>query len=390
MFTYILVISSQFVKSYFSKYYTFVHYFCFVYFTKHFKRFEMKNQKNKYHGRGISENPSGRFEKYSVEWDQQWTDEEQAPKTQYITDRSQTIITYNSSPDVGFGASINPYRGCEHGCAYCYARPTHEYFGYSIGTDFETKILVKVNAPHLLRKELASPKWKPQPLAISGVTDPYQPIERRLKIIRQCLEILVQFRNPVIIVTKNHLVTRDLDLLRQLADYKAAKVYLSITTLNKALSRKMEPRTSIPARRLEAIETLSNAGVPTGVLVAPIIPALTDHETFAIIKSAKDAGAAFASYIVLRLPFGLKSIFEAWLTENYPDKKSKVLNRIKEIRGGALYDSRFEKRMVGDGIFAEQVSKFFRTACRKAGLNHKDFSLSTKNFVRSGQMNLAF
>jgi DNA repair photolyase len=350
----------------------------------------MKTEKSKYYSRGISENPAGRFEKYSVERDQQWLDEEEAPKTQYITDRSRTIITYNSSPDVGFDASINPYRGCEHGCAYCYARPTHEYFGYSIGTDFESKILVKENAPHLLRKELASPKWKPQPLAISGVTDPYQPIERRLKITRECLEILVQFRNPVVVVTKNHLVTRDVDLLQQLAVYNTVKVYLSITTLNKELSRKMEPRTSIPARRLEAIETLAKSGIPTGVLVAPIIPALTDHEIFSIIKNAENAAAGFASYIVLRLPFGLKSFFEKWLEKHYPDQKNKVLNRVKEMRGGALYDSQFDKRMIGEGIYSEQISKFFKTACRKVGLEHKDSSLSTKNFLRPGQTNLSF
>jgi DNA repair photolyase len=250
--------------------------------------------------------------------------------------------------------------------------------------------LVKENAPQLLRKELASHKWKPQPLAISGVTDPYQPAERKFRITRQCLEVLVQFRNPVVIITKNHLVTRDIDLLQELAAFSAIKVFVSIPTLDKELSGKLEPRTSGPERRLIAIQKLSQSGVPVGVLVAPIIPALTDHEIFSVAKKAKMARAEFASYIALRLPYALKSLFENWLDMNYPDKKDKVLNRIRGIRGGKLYDSEFSQRMVGDGLFSEQIANSFKIACASAGLPMKGPNISAKDFIRQGQMKMLF
>ncbi|MFQ5989902.1 MAG: PA0069 family radical SAM protein [Candidatus Methylomirabilales bacterium] len=334
-------------------------------------------------GRGAAENPPNRFETLSYVRDTEETDpEDPAPNTQFLKDPSRSLIAYNESPDVGFEASINPYRGCEHGCIYCYARPTHEYLGFSAGLDFETKILVKEDAPELLRLELSSPRWKPQPLAISGVTDPYQPVERRLRLTRQCLEVLAEFRNPVVIITKNYLVTRDLDLLGELARHDAVAVYLSVTTLEASLARTMEPRTSQPARRLAAIEALAHAGVPTGVLVAPVIPGLTDHEMPAIIAAAAKAGARFAGYVLLRLPHAVAPLFEAWLTEHQRLKKNKVLNRIRSMRGGRLNDPRFGSRMKGEGIFAEQIAGLFSVACRKAGMGSRDLHLSTAAFQR--------
>src|SRR2546425_7907726 len=269
--------------------------------------------------RGAAETPPNRFEKIALERDPDWSDpDEPAPQTQFFKDQSDSIINYNESPDVGFEASVNPYRGCEHGCIYCYARSFHEYLGFSSGLDFETKIMVKENAPELLRRELISPKWKPKVIALSGVTDCYQPVERKLNLTRRCLEVLANFRNPVAIVTKNHLVTRDLDVLGELARHDAAAVFISITTLDTELRKVMEPRTSPPASRLSAIETLANAGIPVGVLVAPVIPGLTDHETPAIIAAAVQAGAQFAGYVVLRLPHAVAPLFEPWLARQFP------------------------------------------------------------------------
>lgn len=332
-------------------------------------------------GRGAAENPPNRFETLSYVRDLDELDAESpAPETQFVKDPSRSLIAYNESPDVGFEASINPYRGCEHGCSYCYARPTHEYLGFSAGLDFETKILVKENAPALLRRELSSPRWKPQPLAISGVTDPYQPVERHLRLTRGCLEVLAAFRNPVVIITKNSLVTRDLDLLTELAGHHAAAVYLSITTLDASLARTMEPRTSHPTRRLAAIEALARAAVPVGVMVAPVIPGLTDHEMPAIIAAAAKAGATFAGYIPLRLPHAVAPLFEVWLSQHLPGKKDRVLNRIRAIRGGRLNDPRFGSRMKGKGIFAKQIEDLFTLACRKAGLGERNLDLSGAAF----------
>ena len=334
-------------------------------------------------GRGAARNPPNRFEILAYHPDPEGVDPEgPAPETQFFKDPSRSLITVNDSPDVGFEASINPYRGCEHGCIYCYARPTHEYLGFSAGLDFETKILVKEDAPELLRRELSSPRWKPQVLAISGVTDPYQPVERRLQLTRRCLAVLAEFRNPVIIITKNHLVTRDLDLLGELARHEAAAVYLSVTTLDARLARTMEPRTSHPTRRLAAIEALSRAGVPTGVLVAPVIPGLTDHEMPAIISRAAEGGAQYAGYVLLRLPHAVAPIFEAWLAEHRPARKDKVLNRIRAIRGGRLNDPRFGSQMKGEGIFAEQIADLFALACRKAGIGGRGPNISTAAFRR--------
>jgi DNA repair photolyase len=334
-------------------------------------------------GRGAASNPPNRFEKISLERDADWNPEDDpAPRTQFLRDLSQTIISYNDSPDIPFKASLNPYRGCEHGCAYCYARPTHEYLGFSAGLDFETKIMVKENAPELLRRELASPKWKPQTLAMSGVTDPYQPVERRLQLTRRCLAVLAEFRNPVSVTTKNFLVTRDLDLLRELAAHHAVTVHLSINSLDSELTRKLEPRAASPSLRLAAVEALAKAGVPVGVLVAPLIPALNEHEMPSVLAAAKAAGAGWAYTEIVRLPLAVAPIFEQWLEQNVPGKRDKVLNRIRAMRGGKLNDPRFGARMRGEGILADQISQMFHVARRKVGLPEDGPELSTAAFRR--------
>ena len=343
------------------------------------------------HGRGAVENPPNRFERAAYERDIEWDEPgDPAPKTKFYRDVSASIITRNDSPDVGFEASINPYRGCEHGCIYCYARPYHEHLGFSAGLDFETKIVVKENAPELLRRELSSPKWKPQALAMSGVTDPYQPIERRLQLTRQCLQVLVEFRNPVVIITKNLLVTRDIDLLADLARDNAAAVFLSVTTLDADLARIMEPRTAQPAARLRAIKELTIAGVPVGVMVAPVIPGLTDHELPAIVKAAANAGARFAGMVPVRLPYAVADLFQQWLERHLPERKDKVLAQIRAIRNGKLNDSDFGSRMTGHGMFARQMAKMFAVACRRAGFPERGPHLSTAAFRRpsSAQMEL--
>ena len=332
-------------------------------------------------GRGAAGNPANRFDKIHLERDPDWdSSEDPAPATQFLRDTTATIITRNDSPDLGFKASLNPYRGCEHGCVYCYARPTHEYLGFSAGLDFETKIMVKENAPELLRRELASPKWRPQVIAMSGVTDCYQPVERKLKLTRRCLEVLADFRNPVGIVTKNHLITRDLDLLVELAKFDAVVVFVSVTTLDAALAAKLEPRASLPKHRLAAIEALSRAGVAVGVMVAPVIPALNDHEIPAILKAAAQAGAKSAGYVALRLPFGLAPLFEEWLAQHYPDRKEKVLGRLRAARGGKLNDPNYGTRMTGEGILADQWAALFSVAARQAGLPERGPEVSATSF----------
>jgi DNA repair photolyase len=330
--------------------------------------------------RGATINPAGRFEKLEVSLDEGFDAEARNPETVYLRDDTQTVISYTDSPDIDFGASINPYRGCEHGCAYCYARPYHEYLGFSAGLDFETRILVKVAAPELLRGELSSPRWRPQLLAMSGVTDCYQPIERKLQLARRCLQVLAEFRNPVTIVTKNYLVTRDADILRDLAAFEAACVNLSITTLDAGLARRLEPRASLPGHRLKAIERLSSDGIPVAVLVSPVIPGLNDHEMPAILSAARRAGAKRAGYSLLRLPYGVKEIFSEWLAQHLPDSREKILGRIRDVRGGALNDSRFGKRMRGEGAQADSIRRLFEICVAREGLNKEPFRLSTDAF----------
>ena len=343
----------------------------------------------KLRGRGAASNPANRFERLSYQvsdWDEC---DDPLRQTILLKDDTRTIINYNDSPDVGFSASINPYRGCEHGCIYCFARPNHEYLGFSAGLDFETKILVKENAAQLLRRELSSPKWEPQVIAISGVTDAYQPIDRRLQLTRRCLEVLVEFQNPVVIITKNELVKRDIDLLAKLARLDGALVFVSVTSLDGDLAGELEPRASQPLRRLAAIEALSAAGIPTGALVAPVIPGLTDHEMPRILTAVARAGAVAAGYVPLRLPYGVAPLFEEWLTLHRPLQKDKILNRIREIRGGRLNDPNFGSRLQGTGAYAEHLSELFEVSCRKAGLNSRRPVLSAAAFRRPGSVQMS-
>jgi len=334
-------------------------------------------------GRGASWNPQNRFESIEYVIDEDVPPDEQPDRnTEFFRDPARTIIAYNDSPDVGFEASINPYRGCEHGCIYCFARPTHEYLGFSAGLDFESRIMVKEDAPEMLRQELLSPKWNPQAIAISGVTDAFQPIERKLEVTRRCLAVLAEFRNPVVIITKNHLVTRDIDHLSELARHDAALVYVSITTLDPALARSMEPRASTPEMRFEAVRQIAAAGIPVGVMVAPVVPAITDHEMPRILAAAAEAGAHSAGYTVLRLPWAVSPLFQQWLEEHFPDRKEKVLSRIRDLRDGKLYDSTWGVRGRGTGLFADQIGQIFEIAARKAGLNKRSFELSTAAFRR--------
>jgi len=334
-------------------------------------------------GRGTADNPPNRFVQMDFVPDYDELDPEApGPGTVFLRDATKTIIARNDSPDVGFSASVNPYRGCEHGCIYCFARPTHEYFGLSAGLDFETKIFVKDDAPELLRQALASPRWEPEVIAMSGVTDCYQPVERKLRLTRRCLEVLAEFRNPVAIVTKNHLVTRDADILGEMAAWNGSAVNLSITSLDEKLQRVMEPRTSTPKRRLEAVEALAKAGIPVRVLAAPMIPGLNDHELPRIIRAAADAGARGATYIPLRLPWAVKELFDRWLATHFPDRREKVLHRIREIRGGKLNDAGFGSRMRGEGEYADQLRALYRAAVRKAGLDGEHPALSTAHFRR--------
>lgn len=339
-------------------------------------------------GHGAASNPPSRFDRLHYEAeaaeDVGLEPEELAPDldVRYLRDPSRSIVSTNDSPDVGFDASVNPYRGCLHGCSYCFARPTHEYLGLSAGLDFETRILVKEDAPALLRRALSARSWRPRVVALSGVTDAYQPVERRLGLSRRCLEVLRDFRNPVAIVTKSRLVARDADLLAELAHYDAAAVSISITTLDPALQRRMEPRAPRPALRLAAIQTLARAGVPVGVLVAPVVPGLTEHELPAILRAAAEAGAGHAGYVVLRLPHGVKELVDEWLARHYPERRDKVLNRVRALRDGRLYDPRFGTRQRGAGPYAAQIAQLFAMGRRRAGIPDAHPALSTAHFRR--------
>ena len=315
-------------------------------------------------GRGAALNPTGRFEPLRRIWDEDGVDpsvfdgpeESVSLQTTYLRDKPRTVIVTNDSPDIGFDASLNPYRGCSHGCTYCYARPYHEYLGLSAGLDFETKILVKEDAPTLLRAALAKRGYRLRPLALSGVTDCYQPIERELEITRRCVQVLAAARHPLGIVTKNHLVTRDIDLLRALVPHRAVRVAVSITTLDTGLARSMEPRTSSPKMRLAAVRALHDAGIPVIVLVAPVIPGLTDREIPAILAAAREAGATDAGWTLLRLPHGVEAIFFDWLERHAPDRRSKVEALLRDVRQGDLSDARFRHRMRGTGAYADHLA----------------------------------
>lgn len=316
-------------------------------------------------GRGTKLNPTSRFEALEIAPDPGAELGQPSPLTRFYRDSARSVLVEIDSPDVGYEVGINPYRGCEHGCAYCFARPNHEYLGLSAGLDFETKILVKHEAPTLLREALRRRSWRVRPILFSGNTDPYQPVEQRLRLTRRCLAVLSEARQPVALITKNAAVTRDLDLLRDLAAHDAVRVTLSVTSLRRDLQRLMEPRTSTPQARLGAIKTLSEAGIPVGVNLAPVIPGLTDEEIPAILEAARNAGAAWAGYILLRLPHGVKNLFEDWLREHLPDRTDRVLNKLREMYGGALYDGTFGVRGRGSGPYADQLKGLFRTTARR-------------------------
>ncbi|MCK9908917.1 PA0069 family radical SAM protein [Microbacteriaceae bacterium K1510] len=346
-------------------------------------------------GRGAQSNASGRYEPLArIAFDDGWQSLEDLPpfKTTVQVDATRKIITRNDSPDIGFDRSINPYRGCEHGCVYCFARPTHAYLGLSPGLDFESKLFVKPEAAELLERELSSPNYQPKVIAIGTNTDPYQPIDRRYQVMRRILEALDRAGHPVGIVTKSALVLRDLDILARMAERKLAKVALSVTTLDAELARKMEPRAATPMRRLEALRRLSQAGVPTTVMVAPIVPALNDMEIERILEAAVTAGVKEAGYVLLRLPLEVRDLFREWLMANYPDRYRHVMKLIRDMRGGKDYDSTWGKRMKGTGPYAWMIGRRFELACEKLGINKARTTLSTQAFrapkAGSEQLNL--
>jgi DNA repair photolyase len=337
-------------------------------------------------GRGASINPPNRFERLSIAPpgpDESIDPGEDRPlPTTFFRDSSRSVLSRNDSPDIPFTYSLNPYRGCEHGCAYCYARPSHEYLGFSAGLDFETKILVKEDAPELLRREMSRPSWTPQMVALCGNTDPYQPVERRLRITRGCLGVFLDMRNPVGIITKNALILRDLDLIASLASMRLAAVTVSVTSLRADLLRTLEPRTSTPVKRFEAVERLSAAGVPVSVFVAPVIPGLNDHEIPAILAEAAARGATHASYTMLRLPGPVEPVFLDWLKRELPDAAKKVEGRLREARGGKLNDARFGKRMSGEGESAAAIRSLFRITAARLGLDGDGPGFDTSLFRR--------
>src|SRR3954465_5946844 len=334
-------------------------------------------------GRGAQSNASGRFEAEArVAFDDGWQSLEELPpfKTTVGIDTSRKVITRNESPDIGFDRSINPYRGCEHGCVYCFARPTHAYLGLSPGLDFESKLFVKPNAAELLERELSAPNYSPRRIAIGTNTGPYQPIEKQYQVMRRILEVLDRFGHPVGIVTKSALVTRDIDILSRMANRNLAKVALSVTTLDPKLARVMEPRAATPSRRLDALRQLSEAGVPTSVMVAPVIPAINDAEIERILDSAAAVGVKEAGYVLLRLPLEVRDLFREWLMANFPDRYRHVFKLIRETRGGRDYDSNWGKRMTGAGPIAWMIGRRFEAACEKLGFNQDRTKLTTDHF----------
>ncbi|WOO39635.1 PA0069 family radical SAM protein [Rubellicoccus peritrichatus] len=346
-------------------------------------------------GRGIASNPRNRFEQteYIPEPDSGIHDPNNKVQTRYFEDHTSDIISRNNSPDIPFSVGVNPYRGCEHGCVYCYARPTHEYLGFSSGLDFETKIMFKPKAPELLRKALGSRRWKPEPIAMSGVTDPYQPVERSLKITRGCLEVICAARQPVALITKNALIQRDIDLLAELAKWQCVVVNISITTLDSRLGRLMEPRTASPRQRLETVSKLRAAEIPVGVMIAPVIPGLNDEEIPSIIESAASAGALWFNTVPIRLPYSVKDVFRDWLQLNFPNKYEKIVSRIKDMRGGKLNDPNLRSRMRGEGIWPEQIKALRLLGLRRAKVVPYKATLTSEHFQppeSNGQMRMNF
>jgi DNA repair photolyase len=334
-------------------------------------------------GRGAASNQSGRYEPIArIAFDDGWRSLDELPefKTTVTVDSTRKIITRNESPDISFDRSINPYRGCEHGCIYCFARPTHAFLGLSPGLDFESKLFAKPEAAALLERELSAPNYQPKVIAIGTNTDPYQPIERQYQVMRRILEVLERAGHPVGIVTKSALVLRDLDILSRMAERNLAKVALSVTTLDADLARKMEPRAATPMRRLETLRRLSQAGVPTTVMVAPIIPALNDAEIERILDAASVAGVKEAGYVLLRLPLELRDLFSDWLKEHYPDRHQHVFKLIRDMRGGKDYDASWGSRMKGKGPYAWMLGRRFEIACEKLGLNTAKRVLTTEHF----------
>lgn len=335
-------------------------------------------------GRGAGLNISGRFEPQAREaFDDGWESLEDLPafKTEVQVEKPRSVISRNDSPDISFDRSINPYRGCEHGCIYCFARPTHAFMGLSAGLDFEAKLFAKPDAPRLLERELARSDYKVRPIAIGTNTDPYQPIEKEWRIMRQILEVLQAANHPVMIVTKSAMVTRDIDILAPMAEKGLARVGISVTTLDRKLARTMEPRASTPSKRLEAMSSLSQAGIPTGVLVSPIIPALNDHEIERVLEASRSAGAQEATYVLLRLPLEVSPLFRDWLLRNYPDRYRHVMSLIRSMRGGKDYDAEFGKRMKGAGPYAWQIGRRFELAAKRLGLNLNRRQLRDDIFV---------
>ncbi len=336
-------------------------------------------------GRGAQFNPKNRFltgeyVQEHLEGIDDWEEENRI--TQIVYDNSKTLVNKVTSPDVGMLYSVNPYQGCEHGCIYCYARNSHEYWGYSAGIDFESRIVVKRNAPSLLRKFFENPNWVPAPISLSGNTDCYQPIERKMRITRALLEICLEFRNPVGILTKNSLVLRDMDIIQELAKLKLVKVLTSITSTDEKLRLAMEPRTATYASRLKVLETFSKAGVPTGIMNAPLIPGLNDMHMHDVLKAASEAGAQWAGYTVVRLNGAIRGIFQDWLNKTFPDRAAKVWHQISECHDGDVNDSRFGNRIVGDGRFAELIRDQFKLYCRKFHLNENKMEYNTDAFRR--------
>jgi DNA repair photolyase len=341
------------------------------------------NRQQSIKGRGASSNRASRYlECVTEDFDDGWTQDEVTPqRTEVFIDNSRSILSFNQSPDIPFDRSINPYKGCEHGCVYCFARPTHAYMDLSPGLDFETKIFTKPDAAKLLAGELARPGYRVKPIALGMNTDAWQPVERQLKITRQILEVLQEHQHPVAIVTKSSLIERDIDLLAPMAQQGLVKVMISVTSLDRKLCRLMEPRAAAPARRLQTIRALVDASIPTGVLFAPVIPFLNDAELETVLEQVSEAGACSAGYVMLRLPHELKELFRNWLGEHYPLKAEHVMNVVRDLRGGKDYNANFGERMTGSGEYANLIAQRFKLACRKYALNQTEHRLETGLFT---------